>query len=65
MQKKILSVYLGQEVIPRFKNRRLAIYANILQQFNVMQINNAHQIGTFWSHILQNPVVKNAIDQEK
>lgn len=42
VQKKLLTVYLGQDIIPKFKQRRLSIYANILQQFNVMQINNAH-----------------------
>lgn len=30
IQKKILSVYLGQDIIPKFKQRRLGIYTNIL-----------------------------------
>lgn len=38
----ILTIYLGEEVIPAFKGRKIKIYQKIVQQFNVMQINNAH-----------------------
>ena len=38
----ILTIYLGEEVVPAFKGRKIKIYQKIVQQFNVMQINNAH-----------------------
>ena len=45
----ILTIYLGEKVVPQFKAKKLTIYAKIIQQFNVMQINNAHQVASFWS----------------
>lgn len=45
----ILTIYLGESVVPSFKSRRQKIYSKIVQQFNVMQINNAHQVASFWS----------------
>jgi len=45
----ILTIYLGETVVPQFKSRRQRIYSKIVQQFNVMQINNAHQVASFWS----------------
>ena len=54
----ILTIYLGESVIPAFKDRKIKIYQKIVQQFNVMQINNAHQVASFWSQVLQNPNIK-------
>jgi hypothetical protein len=31
-----------------------------MQQFTVIEINNAHQTASFWSTVLQNPQVKAA-----
>jgi len=45
----IITIYLGEKVIPQFKTKKTAIYSKIVQQFNVMQINNAHQVASFWS----------------
>ena len=50
--------------MPPFKEKQLKIYAKIIQQFNVMQINNAHQVASFWSTILSNPNIKAANDDE-
>lgn len=61
----ILTIYLGEEVIPAFKGRKIKIYQKIVQQFNVMQINNAHQVASFWSNVLQNPNIKNAAYKEE
>jgi hypothetical protein len=60
----IITIYLGETIIPAFKARKLKIYGKIVQQFNVMQINNAHQIASFWSGLLNNPNIKNAILDE-
>ena len=32
----ILTIYLGETVIPAFKDRKIKIYQKIVQQFNVM-----------------------------
>lgn len=55
----ILTIYLGETIVPEFKARKFKIYSKIIQQFNVMQINNAHQIASFWSQVLSNPNIKN------
>jgi hypothetical protein len=51
---------LGEQIIPVFKKEKLTIYSRLIQQFNVMEINNAHQVASFWSNVLANPNVKNA-----
>ena len=48
----LITIYLGETVVPEFKARKFKIYGKIVQQFNVMQINNAHQIASYWSNIL-------------
>jgi len=45
----LITIYLGDTFIPAFKAKRMSIYSKIIQQFNVMQINNAHQVASFWS----------------
>lgn len=40
--KDLITIYLGETVIPEFKARKSKIYGKIIQQFNVMQINDAH-----------------------
>ena len=64
MLNDIITIYLGQTVIPEFKARKSKIYGKIVQQFNVMQINNAHQVASYWSNVLQNPNIK-AANEEK
>jgi hypothetical protein len=32
----LITIYLGEEVIPSFKARKIKIYQKIIQQFNVM-----------------------------
>lgn len=56
----LTTIYLGQRIIPPFKKRRMTIYSKIVQQFNVMQINNAHQVASFWSGLLSNPNIQKA-----
>lgn len=56
----ILTIYMGEQVIPKFKKEKLKIYHKLMQQFTVIEINNAHQTASFWSTVLQNPQVKNS-----
>ncbi len=48
----ILTIYLGEQVIPKFKKEKLKIYHKLMQQFTVIEINNAHQTASFWSTVL-------------
>jgi hypothetical protein len=38
----IITIYLGEKVIPAFKKEKLKIYHKLMQQFTVIEINNAH-----------------------
>lgn len=38
----IITIYLGEQVIPKFKKDKLKIYHKLMQQFTVIEINNAH-----------------------
>ena len=62
---ELILIYLGEQVIPQFKKKKAGIYVKILQQFNIMQINNTYQIASFWSNILSNPNIKQAIEDEQ
>jgi hypothetical protein len=53
----LLTIYLGDKVIPAFKKEKLSLYHRILKQFTVIEISNSHQMAGFWSNVLQNPKV--------
>ena len=53
----LLTIYLGDKVLPTFKREKLSLYHRILKQFTVIEINNSHQMAGFWSNVLQNPKV--------
>jgi hypothetical protein len=38
----IITIYLGEKIIPAFKKDKLKIYHKLMQQFTVIEINNAH-----------------------
>lgn len=38
----MLTIYLGEKEIPKFKKEKLALYNRVLQQFHVIEINNSH-----------------------
>ena len=56
---ELVTIYLGERIIPSFKREKLTVYTKLIQQFNVIEINNSHQIATFWSSVLNEPIVKN------
>jgi len=57
----LLTIYLGDEVIPVFKKEKLQLYHRILKQFTVIEISNSHQLAGFWSNVLSNPKISSAI----
>ena len=56
--KDLLTIYIGEKVIPQFKKEKLDLYGQISQQFHVLEINNASNVANFWSTLLQNEQVK-------
>ena len=38
----LLTIYLGDKVLPAFKKEKLSLYHRILKQFTVIEINNSH-----------------------
>ena len=57
----ILSIYLGRTVLPKFKSEKLDLYKRIVQQFHVVEINNAHNLASFWHSVMKESLVKNAM----
>lgn len=55
----LLTIYIGEKVIPVFKKEKLGLYHRILKQFTVIEISNSHQLAGFWSNVLANPKVQN------
>lgn len=56
----IMRVYLGRKVLPSFKNDKMRLYSRILQQFHVVEINNSHQLASFWAQVLKTDHIANA-----
>ena len=56
----LLRIYLGRRVLPSFKNDKMRLYSRILQQFHVVEINNSHQLASFWSTVLKTENIANA-----
>ena len=57
----LLTIYIGDKVIPAFKKEKLQLYHRILKQFTVIEISNSHQLAGFWSNVLSNPKVSAAV----
>ena len=38
----VLSIYLGNTILPQFKQEKLRLYSRIIQQFHVVEIGNSH-----------------------
>lgn len=56
----VLRIYQGTKVLPVFKRDKMQLYCKILQQFHVVEINNSHQLASFWASVLKNDNVGNA-----
>ena len=56
----LMTIYLGKVMLPKFKGEKMRLYSRIVQQFHVVEINNSHQLASFWSSVLKTPNVANA-----
>lgn len=61
--KDLVTIYLGEKIIPTFKREKLELYGQVTQQFHVLEINNASSVANFWSTLLQNPMVRQASNE--
>ena len=48
----LLTVYIGNTVLNSFKAEKVDLYRRMLQQFTLIEINNAHTHASFWSSLL-------------
>ena len=55
-----MSIYLGRTILNSFKLEKMKLYNRILQQFHVVEINNSHQLASFWAQVLKNDQISNA-----
>ena len=53
----VLTLYLGRNVLPTFKREKMALYSRMVQQMQVVEISNSHQLASFWSNVLKDPKV--------
>lgn len=53
-------IHLGKNVMGKFKAQKLRLYGRIIQQFHVIEINNSHQLASFWSTVMKLPNVASA-----
>jgi hypothetical protein len=53
----LLTIYIGNKVIPTFKKEKMELYHRILKQFTVIEISNSYAMSVFWSNVLQNEKV--------
>jgi hypothetical protein len=61
---KLVTIHLGETVIPQFKREKLEIYGQMMQALSIMEINNAHIGATYFSNMLKNKNLKRLRDLE-
>lgn len=61
---KLVTIHLGETVIPQFKREKLEIYGQMMQALSIMEINNAHIGATYFSNLLKNKNLKRLRDLE-
>ena len=57
----ILTIYLGERCIEMYKKEKMALFVKILTKFHVGEIANKHKMATFWTKMLNEPNVKQAV----
>ena len=60
---KLITIYLGETVIPQFKREKLEIYTQMMQALSIMEINNAHVGAQYFSNLLKHKNLKGLRDE--
>ena len=54
----MIEVYLGQHVIPNFREVQMNSYYKIWKAIALLEMEDANNISDFWSEFLENPNIK-------
>lgn len=54
----MIEIYLGQHVIPNFKETQMNSYYKICKTIALLEIEDASNIANFWSELIENPNIK-------
>jgi hypothetical protein len=49
---ELITIYLGEEVIPSFKKCKVNVYKQIMTQVATVELSNCYYVANFWSKIL-------------
>jgi len=55
----LLTIFVCDHVLVKFKREKLGLYNRILSSYMVMEISNAHAVSGFWAKLLNIERVKN------
>ncbi len=61
----MLTVYLGRDVIPKFKKVRTGMYRQMINGISVAEIRNAHSCARFWNKMADHPLILQAVQSKK
>ncbi len=56
----LMTIYLGERIIPTFKKEKIDLYRKVFAQYQVNEITNCHKTAGFWATILENETVRAA-----
>ena len=56
----LLTIFVSDNVLTKFKREKLGLYNRILSSYQVMEIANAHAVSGFWAKVLAIDKVKAA-----
>ena len=56
----LLTIFVSDSVLTKFKREKLGLYNRILSSYQVMEISNAHAVSGFWAKVLAIDKVKAA-----
>lgn len=56
----LLTIYLGEKIIPAFKREKIELFKKVISKYQVNEIANCHKVAGFWALMLENDTIKNS-----
>jgi hypothetical protein len=56
----LMTIFLGERILPKFKRVKIELYRKVLQQYAINEIANSHKTAGFWAVMLENETIKNS-----
>ena len=56
----LMTIFLGERIIPNFKKEKLNLYRKVVAQYQVNEISNCHKTAGFWATMLENESIRAA-----